>query len=545
MSETTTCGACGMPQAAGSAFCAICGTAFPRTGQAPAGSSAPRTAPFREPGIAITTEREVAAMTQRASDRYPTTSGTPARSGLAASPVAGVGRRVVAYLIDTMAIVLVVAAVLVGGVSAAGVPLDGTIGVVSPAEAQELLGRVLVVYALAAVVSLAYWLTTWIWEGRTGKTLGNLAMGLRTVRAEGRTPLGFGRAALRWLLLGVGQILVAISPAFDASGLRQGWQDKAAKSLVLTVRAGATGHQKDVRAQGFAAPDAAVPAGYVAPAGYGAPAGHSAPAGYAAPVAHHARSASAPVGYGAPVAPAQGVMSGPQSTGHGPVDPAPHPVGDPWSFPVSAPASASSPSSGVGAAGLITGIPGTAPVSGSSGAATSGMVAPPSGTASTIRKAPLAPTPSRPAVVVTSPPTLAADEDPDWDSTRFSVSELRRGRSPVASATGFVLELESGRRVHVVGRTLLGRNPQPTGAADEALISIEDPTRSVSKTHVEMGVDQGELWLVDRGSTNGTILLRPHGAPQLLEAGSRVAVPVGSVIQVGDRRVTVTSGTAS
>jgi len=136
--------------------------------------------------------------------------------------------------------------------------------------------------------------------------------------------------------------------------------------------------------------------------------------------------------------------------------------------------------------------------------------------------------------------TTAADEDPDWDSTRFSVAEVRRD-----TPAGFVLELETGRRVTVTGSALIGRNPQATGEGPVVLVAVEDPTRSVSKTHAEMGVDAGGIWLVDRGSTNGTVLTRPGSAPQVLEAGVRVPVTVGAVVQVGDRRLTVHPGGAA
>ena len=526
MSETTTCGACGTVQAAGSAFCATCGTAFPRTGRPYTGAPPQEAAPYREHGIAVTTEREIAAMTQRSSGPVPAGFGSSAPSPTLEAPVAGVGRRFVAFLVDGTAIGLVVGGVLLAGLAASGISMTGLTEVASPTQAQDLMGKVLLVYVLAGVVSLACWVAVWVWEGRTGRTLGNLATGLRTVRAEDRSPVGFGRAALRWIItglgalaFGMGELVVVLSPAFDSSGRNQGWQDKAAKALVLDVRA--TG--KQAHGQGFSAPAGATAAG--AAAAFAAPSAASAPG---APWS----AAPAPVATFAPpqaAAPATAQV----------------PVEDPWAFP--APAQ----QGGGHASGLITGIPGTAkaapagtaspaaPVTGHRATPAVGPVAGPETGRPTV---PVAPAPVRPSPVV-PPVALAADEDPEWDSTRLSVSDLRR--EPVPPPAGFVLELPDGRRVPVTGRALVGRNPQPTGVTGEVLVSIEDPTRSVSKTHAEMLVEQGTLWLTDRGSTNGTILTGPGTAPQILEPGVRVVVPVGSSVQVGDQSLTVRAGSAS
>ncbi|MEK8225709.1 FHA domain-containing protein [Oerskovia sp. M15] len=65
------------------------------------------------------------------------------------------------------------------------------------------------------------------------------------------------------------------------------------------------------------------------------------------------------------------------------------------------------------------------------------------------------------------------------------------------------------------------------GTEQRTMVRVDDPTRSVSKTHAELGFDAGGLWVQDRGSTNGTVLTRPGAAPQVLTAGVREAVPPG------------------
>ncbi|RXR23565.1 FHA domain-containing protein [Oerskovia turbata] len=495
MSEQLSCSACGTAQPAGSSFCAVCGTKMPSTAVpygAPVGG-APSSG--REPSIAITTERDVAAATQRAVPFLRRTDAAAPQTGLDGAPVAGTGRRFVAFLVDAAAVSLVFAAVLLGGGAVAGVSPTALASVTTPAEAQVLLGRLLFACAVAGAVSLACWGGIWFWEGRTGRTLGNLATGVRSVRAEDRSPLGFGRAALRWIItflgalaLGIGELLVVLSPAFDSSGRNQGWQDKAAKALVLDVRGLHDGNAE---------------VGAV-----GQPSTHQVatpPSGYRGP------SPSGPLPAGSFAA-----QTGGQAPGAGAA-----PVGDPWAFPQQ---SQQAPVAPVG--GLITGVPGAASPSGS---------------------APVTPSPALGplAVPATTATPAPAHEEPDWDSTRLSAREIRHEAHEATPTPGAVLELESGQRVPLTGPALVGRNPQASGGEARTLVRVEDPTRSVSKTHVELGFDAGGLWVQDRGSTNGTVLLRPGGAPVALDPGVRVPVPVGSVITVGDRRIVVHPGSGA
>jgi hypothetical protein len=498
MSVQVICSACGTAQPTGSSFCAVCGTKMPSTASpygAPVGE-APSSG--REPSIAVTTEREVAVATQRAAPFLRPADAAAPRTGLDGAPVAGTGRRFVAFLVDATAVFLVFAAVLLGGGAARGVSATALASVTTEAEAQAVLGSLLVVYAVAGASSLACWVGIWAWEGSTGRTLGNLATGVRSVRAEDRSPLGFGRAALRWIItflgalaLGIGELLVVLSPAFDSSGRKQGWQDKAAKALVLDVR----GLQDPSARAGVVGEPSAQPVA-------------TPPSGY---------RGSSPSGH-VPVAGAFATQPASPAPGAGPA-----PVGDPWAFPQQPPQPSVVP-----ADGLITGVPRAVPQPGS---------------------APVAPQPG--PAPLGGPPTTAAPapapshEEPDWDSTRLSAREIRREANEASAAPVAVLELESGQRVPLSGPALVGRNPQATGGEALTLVRVEDPTRSVSKTHAELGFDAGILWVQDRGSTNGTVLLPPGGAPVALDPGVRVSVPVGSVITVGDRRIVVHPGSVA
>ena len=88
--------------------------------------------------------------------------------------------------------------------------------------------------------------------------------------------------------------------------------------------------------------------------------------------------------------------------------------------------------------------------------------------------------------------------------------------------------LDDGRRLIVDRLVLLGRNPQPEpGEEDAQLIKIADETRTVSKLHLALGVDQAGLYVVDRGSTNGSTVTTPGGATRRCAPGEVVYVSAG------------------
>ncbi|WP_164544995.1 RDD family protein [Antribacter gilvus] len=479
----------------------------------------------------------------------------------AVEPYAGMGKRFLAWLVDSVAGGVVPGIVLLVGLQTMG--LGGAVRTVSQDEAAELLSKMMGLYALVGVLSLAYWVAMWIWEGRTGKTVGGLVLGLRTVDAETRGPIGFGRSFLRYLIVAAGvigcavfQLVIFFSPAWDSSGRKQGWHDKAARSVVVDV--------KGARAPGQMAP----------PPVQGRP---------AAPVQPPVVTA-APGGWPAPQ-PGPGGQPAPGSTT------TQQQLPDPWAFP--ADAAAAQPGATTGAApfgtteggSIITGVPGLSGPEQPQQASPPHQATPPQQptypvgvpTASQPAQQPAQHATQQPAQHATQQPAQHAtqqpaqhatqqpaqhatqqpgpfeqldsrptrpavhpgtSEQPSWDTTRMHVPTTAGSMSPAPVST-VELELESGTRHVVDGPALIGRNPQSPDGSPWILVKIDDPTRSVSKTHAEMGVDSAGLWLTDRGSTNGTVVSAPGLPPRVAEPGARVRVPVGSTIHLGDRRVMV------
>jgi uncharacterized RDD family membrane protein YckC len=149
---------------------------------------------------------------------------------------AGFWIRLVARLVDGLilgipfGIVIGVFLVASGGFVNAGSGSSGQ-GSQSAAAATAFGGGVLLLYVLAFVVQVGYWIYFW---GASGATLGMRLLHLRVVDANTGGPIGYARATIRFLMsivntwaCYIGWIWVAFDPR------KQGWHDKVANSVVL------------------------------------------------------------------------------------------------------------------------------------------------------------------------------------------------------------------------------------------------------------------------------------------------------------------------
>jgi hypothetical protein len=100
----------------------------------------------------------------------------------------------------------------------------------------------------------------------------------------------------------------------------------------------------------------------------------------------------------------------------------------------------------------------------------------------------------------------------------------------------FVLQFSTGESITVHGSGLLGRNPipQPTEYFDQ-LVSISDPGKSVSKTHLEFGQDAGSFWVSDRFSGNGSVVREPESSSKRLVPGKRYRIVRGTRVDIGEQ----------
>lgn len=113
----------------------------------------------------------------------------------------------------------------------------------------------------------------------------------------------------------------------------------------------------------------------------------------------------------------------------------------------------------------------------------------------------------------------------------------------VADPSAPFLVFEDGSTVIVPSYGFIGRMPEaPPGRPADVLLTLEDPQRLLSKTHLAFGVEAGEVWVLDQGSSNGTALVAADGSDSPLAAGVRVTVPHGTVVRVGSRMFQVRYG---
>ena len=134
-----------------------------------------------------------------------------------------------------------------------------------------------------------------------------------------------------------------------------------------------------------------------------------------------------------------------------------------------------------------------------------------------------------PAVVYLQPVDVPDDDDEDdIDATRIV--------APGARGDRFVLQFSTGESVTVTGAGLLGRNPIPEpGEFFDAMVTISDPGKSVSKTHLEFGQEGGAFWVSDRYSGNGTVVREPERPARRCEPGKRYRIVRGTRVDIGEQ----------
>ncbi|GAB4084433.1 hypothetical protein GCM10028784_10630 [Myceligenerans cantabricum] len=357
------CSGCLSRQAAGTQYCGVCGREFSRTGKPVAEQQPGPRSTVQQPAGGIPGAPHPPDLPYHhgaaygGDDDFQTGTLVPVRDpgpGPAEpEPVyAHVGRRIVAVLLDG-----VVGSLLFGivyGISyAVAQPPEGLIAI-DENEARAMFTTLMVGLWGGLGLMLLWNLSMWIWEGKSGRTLGNLAFGIRTVSVSDRLPVGFWHVVLRVLVVGAGSLafgvgawVVLLSPLWDKGGRKQGWHDKAAGTVVIDVTKKpvpvVSGFDPDSRPK---APARNPGTGGLRPAGGPASPGALRAAGQA----HSAASTAAPATQFDPVRPQPAPQAPASFTPDGTAAPA---QPDPWSFPRT-----SEPPSG---GGLITDVPGASP----------------------------------------------------------------------------------------------------------------------------------------------------------------------------------------
>ncbi|MET1015188.1 MAG: FHA domain-containing protein, partial [Leifsonia flava] len=135
-------------------------------------------------------------------------------------------------------------------------------------------------------------------------------------------------------------------------------------------------------------------------------------------------------------------------------------------------------------------------------------------------------------VITAGRPTPAAPVEEDADDLEATVVVDRRPR------VRWRLALDDGTQLDLTApRVVLGRNPVAADPGEQAL-AVPDQTRTLSKTHARLILDDGEWTVTDLGSTNGVLLYDEHGGEILVDPGVAVSVADGFVLGKVAMRVT-------
>ena len=367
---------------------------------------------------------------------------------------------------------------------------------------------------VVVIVACELWIIATFIRARSGRTPGAFAMQIAAISTQptptergvefDRAP-GLGRQSAHsfiMLLLHATVVGPVITWAIARDG--QTWVDRVCGMGNLDIRASRSGASEAVFASRQTSASEAAPGSVAVPSPAHQWAGPSAsPEAAPASVAVSsptpmAPPTTAPVQVAPPVAPV--AAPAPMS--------APAPTGAPVEAPIAAPAPTGAP---VSTAAPAVSAPVQQPVQPAAGPAVPAR----HGGASAMPKVPQAPTPQA------SAPQQAAP------------------RPSFASAPTLAIIVDDGQRIEVNAQIVLGRAPEQT-PADAQAIAIADSTRSLSRTHLRVAPADGEaLWIEDTFSANGTRLQAPDGSTQPLPRGQRVKVPVGTVLLLGERRLSI------
>ena len=397
--------------------------------------------------------------------------------------VAGLGRRFIAAAIDAApAALLVVAASLIMG-----------------AQQQPSATVVLVTSIAASVLIGGYVLYQWWAYGTRGAGLGARAMGLRLVGIDDGQPIGWWRWFVRQLVFVALMCSViggvALLVFLVVHERRQGWHDMAAGAIVVQPKPGEQRSSPPARTA-------------QAPSTVGLP--------------PHLSSSFSPqvgrthMGTGAPEA----------SPGHH----APAWMPRLETQPLIAP-------------GTLGQDPFARPESLHQEQPPEPRATTPSRPARPVNQGwiPL-PTPS--SVIEPTRPTPRVrprdfgGNDEDLDGTRIAAPVAAGGTRP--GDDGWYVRLDDGREVELSVTVLLGRNPQK--AADDPdvhLVPAGGDGRMISRTHVLLGTDARGVFVMDRGSTNGTALVTTGGGLEPCPVGTQIRVKEGQQVSYGNRWFTV------
>ncbi|MDE0547475.1 RDD family protein [Microbacterium sp. C7(2022)] len=430
-------------------------------------------------------------------DRAPTVEGLDANGraipayaaslGLVPAPF---GRRAAATTIEVLIVLVLLLPLYVGALPITLSSIDPVSGAVDLSGSD--LVWVLVLGGASWLLVTVFIIVQMALHGRKGVTAGKAMFGIRSVNVRTLERPGFWRGAVvRYLVMSVsfwiplfGPLLViALSPFFDTERRGRSWVDHAGATWLVDVRDGLNPY--DAKRMRIARKTAATDLRDERPSlpSLATPGVAGMPAGYVP----SARNSGGVIG---------ATVAVPQ-------------------IPDAAPAPAREVS---------------VPLHG--GAAVHGGAATPP---------PAAPTAGPTSAAAPSAPTRPAFSAPEGAAVASGLISSVPGAQ--RREIEMWIQLDSGEVVTVEGSGLLiGRAPAAAaGETGMGLLPVQDDAKSVSKTHLALVRTGSALAAVDRGSTNGSAIVRA-GDERVLLPGESVELVDRDTVRFGDRTATVRIG---
>ena len=221
--------------------------------------------------------------------------------------------------------------------------------------------------------------------------------------------------------------------------------------------------------------------------------------------------------------PVPSVPSVPLSAPPAPPTPEPEATHVPWgsAIPDPSPAASSVPSPAVSAPAPSSDYIGATPWSTSG----TGVSTP----APEVAAPPLSFTPPSSSYSGSAPATSHPEDDDADDRTQLGV------RYDTARVT-----FDTGVTYPFGGTIVLGRNPlAPASHPTASPVPVDDPQRSVSKTHVALTATREGVLVEDLHSTGGTVVVRADGEETPVLPGAPVHARAGDTVRYGQRSVVI------
>lgn len=146
-----------------------------------------------------------------------------------------------------------------------------------------------------------------------------------------------------------------------------------------------------------------------------------------------------------------------------------------------------------------------------------------------------------PAPVPPAPPAPQAPPAPVAQPSAQPAPPPPPAPAPQPAATArWRVTFDTGQSFVVEGLAIVGRGPEPRPGEEVAhRVALSSSDMSLSKTHAQFQIAaDGTLVVMDRGSTNGTTLIR-QGAARALGARRPAALVDGDKVKFGDRTMDV------